>query len=85
MESEEAQEPDVVKAGKKVPMCAWHQHPGREGVLVDGVPPQQEEAEHVWGERAHATVPPGVVNSWIFFKLTLVSVSCSTIKTKKRL
>ena len=33
----------------------------------------------------HATVPPGVVNSWIFFKLTLVSVSCSTIKTKKRL
>ena len=62
MESEEAQEPDIVKAGKKVPMCAWHQHPGREGVLVDGVPPQQEEAEDVWGERAHATVPPGVVN-----------------------
>ena len=33
------------------------QHPGREGVLVDGVAPQQEEAEYVWGDRVHATVP----------------------------
>ena len=77
--------PTLAMLARKCLCVAWHQHPGREGVLVDGVPPQQEEAEHVWGERAHATVPPGVMNSWKFFKLTLVSVSCSTIKTKKRL
>ena len=37
-------------------MCAWHQHTGREGVLVDGVAPEQEEAEHVRGDFVHATI-----------------------------
>ena len=48
-------EEPIGKAGKEVPACAWHQHTGREGVLVDGVAPQQEEAEHVRGDLVRAT------------------------------
>ena len=55
MESQEGAVPDVGKAGKEVPVCAWHQHTGREDVLVDEVAPEQEEAEHVKGDRVHAT------------------------------
>ena len=46
-ESQEGEAPDVGKTGKEVPVCVWHQHTGRECVLVDGVVPEQEEAEHV--------------------------------------
>ena len=35
----------------------WTSATGQEGVLVDEVAPQQEEAEYVWGDRVHATVP----------------------------
>ena len=56
MESQEGGVPDVQKAGKEVPVCAWHQHTGREGVLVDWVAPEQEEAEHVRGDFVHATI-----------------------------
>ena len=38
---------------KRRPMCAWH-HTGREGVLLDGAAPEQEEAEHFKGDCAHA-------------------------------
>ena len=37
-------------------MFAWYQHTDREGVLVDGVAPEQEEAEHVRGDFVHATI-----------------------------
>ena len=37
-------------------MYAWHQHTGREGVLVDGVAPEQEEAEHIREDCVHATI-----------------------------
>ena len=50
MESQEEGVTKVGKAGKtgkKVHACAWHQHTGREGVLMDGVAPEQEKAEHV--------------------------------------
>ena len=53
MESQEGGVPDVGKAGKEVPVCAWHQHTGREGVLVHGVAPEQEEAEQVSGDCVH--------------------------------
>ena len=46
-ESQEGEAPDVGKTGKEVPVCVWHQHTGREGVLVHGVAPEQEEAEQV--------------------------------------
>ena len=55
MKSQEEEVPEVVKAGKEVPACAWHQHTGWEGVLVDGVAPEQEEAEHVREDCVHAT------------------------------
>ena len=35
---------------------AWHQHTGREGVLVDGVAPEQEEAERIREDFVHATI-----------------------------
>ena len=46
---------DMVDAPKlkRRPMCAWH-HTGREGVLLDGVAPEQEVAEHFRGDCAHA-------------------------------
>ena len=47
--------PNVVKAGKEVHVCAWYQHTGQEGVPVDGVAPEQKEAEHVSGDCVHAT------------------------------
>ena len=37
-------------------MYAWHQHTGREGVLVDGVAPEQEEAERIREDFVHATI-----------------------------
>ena len=43
VESQEGGVPEVGKAGKEVPECAWHQHTAREGVLVDGLAPEQEE------------------------------------------
>ena len=55
MESQEEGVPEVGKAGKEVPECAWHQHTAREGVLVDGLAPEQEETEHVRGDCVHAT------------------------------
>ena len=51
----ESQEGGVLDAGKAARkyLCAWHQHTGREGVLVHGVAPEQEEAEQVSGDCVH--------------------------------
>ena len=53
VESQEGGVPDVGKAGKEVPVCAWHLHSGREGVLVHRVAPEQDEAEQVSGDCVH--------------------------------
>ena len=55
MESQEGGVPDVGMAGKEVPVYAWHQHTDRDGVLGNGVAPEQKEAEHVRGDCVHAT------------------------------
>ena len=36
-------------------VCLVPAHTGQEGVLVDGVAPEQKEAEHVRGDCVHAT------------------------------
>ena len=65
VEDQEAAISDPGEACEEVPLRAGHEHPGREGLQLDGVLAQQEEAELVRGECPHAALPkghPGTVN-----------------------
>ena len=53
-QSQEGGVTEVGKDGEEVAVCAWYQHTGREGVLVDGVAPEQGESEHVRVDFVHA-------------------------------
>ena len=42
------------EAGQEIPLCAGHRHSGREGVQPDGLAPQQDETELIWGDQDNA-------------------------------
>ena len=49
----------ILEAGEVIPLRSSHQHSGREGVQLDGLPVQQKKAPLVRRVGVHAAYPQG--------------------------